>query len=288
MPTLNAQLIWPLGAHLGEGPLWIGGALWFVDINGGMLHKLTPSSGVRESFDIGGVPSFVVPLAEGGLLVGRGRELVRVVEGRIDRVLATIDMADGDRTNDAVVDPHGRLWFGTMGAEGRAPTGRVYCFDGTLTEAGGVCAITNGPAVSPDGSVLYHVDTVDRTIWRFRIDAQTTELRDGRVFAQIGADDGYPDGVSVDAEGCVWVGLWEGWAVRRYSAEGQLLAAIQLPCANVTKVAFGGPEGRTGYVTTARAALTPEDQADQPLAGGLFAFEAPAPGLPSHPVRIRR
>ena len=260
--------------------------MWFVDIKQGKLHCLTPENNGRRTFDIGGSPSFIVPTDDGAFLVGNRCALLRVEEGVVTGTIATIDMPAHNRTNDATVDPHGTLWFGTMDDGQHAATGRVYRFDGVLNEVGGACAITNGPAVSPDGRWLYHVDTLAGTIWRFDIGDGATALRDGTRFAQIDPKDGHPDGVTTDSEGCLWVGLWGGWCLRRYAPDGTLLATVEVPCANVTKVAFGGDNLRTGYVTTARAGLSDDDLAAQPDAGGLFAFEAPAPGLPTTPLRL--
>lgn len=287
--TFKVSVAWPCAALLGEGPIWLPetGALWFVDIKSGRLHCLTPANDERQIFDLGGSPSFVVPMTDGDLLVGNHRDLVRVENGRATGVVASIDMPAHNRTNDAVVDPAGRLWFGTMDDDGTAPTGRVYRFDGTLAEAGGASTITNGPTVSPDGRWLYHVDTLAGTIWRFDIGGGASTLRDGAVFVRIDPTDGLPDGVTIDAEGCVWVGLWGGWCARRYGPDGRLRETVRLPCANVTKVALGGADLRTGYITTARAGLSATDLAAQPDAGGLFIFEAPAPGLPTTPLRLR-
>lgn len=288
MDERQAIPIWPLAALLGEGPMWFpdAQALWFVDIIGGRLHRLVPATGERHSYPVAGKPSFVVPLDDDALLVGTGSELVRFEAGVRTATVATIDMPAGNRTNDATVDPAGRLWFGTMDEGEAAPTGRVYRFDGALREMGCPCIITNGPAVSPDGRYLYHVDTLGRQIRRFDLHASPDRLRDGRLLIAFGEREGNPDGVTVDAEGCLWVGMWGGWALRRYSAEGDPLELVPLPCANVTKVAFGGADLRTGYITTARVGLSPGALEAQPLAGGLFAFDAPVPGLKHGRVRL--
>ncbi|UIJ46038.1 SMP-30/gluconolactonase/LRE family protein [Sphingomonas cannabina] len=284
---MQANLVWSVSALLGEGPIWLPAdeALWFVDIKQDRLHRFVPESGERETFHVDNRPSFAVPAAAGGLILGTGRELVRFEDGAVVERLATIPMPVGNRTNDATVDPEGRLWFGTMDDGERDPSGRVYRFDGTLTEMGCACTITNGPAVSPDGRWLYHVDTLAGQVWRYDIGGDPDRLENGELFVTIAPDDGHPDGVTCDAEGCLWVALWGGWGVRRYSPEGELIATVALPCAQVTKVAFGGPDLRTGYVTTASVGLSADALAAQPLAGGLFAFEAPAPGLPPNVVR---
>jgi len=275
-------------AELGEGPIWLGetASLWFVDIKRGALHRFHPATGAHDTLAVGGRPSFIVPTEDGTLLVGDGNA-IRPLRGRVlGEAVLRVDMPAGNRTNDATVDRAGRLWFGTMDESERAASGAVHLFTGgTPTVAGGHSVITNGPAVSPDGRWLYHVDTLERTIWRFDIRDRDT-LVDGEVFARIDGADGNPDGVTIDAAGCLWVALWGGWQVRRYSPDGVQLASVSLPCAHVTKIAFGGEHLRTAYVTTACAGLSPGDRAAQELAGGLFAFEVETSGLPTGRVRM--
>ena len=261
-------------------------ALWFVDIKGGALHRYDPATGVGSTIAVGGHPSFVLPTDAGGPIVGSGTALHIVRDGVLGDPIVMVDTPAHNRTNDAVVDPSGRLWFGTMDDGETKATGAVHLFDGEhVVVAGGHCVITNGPAISPDGRWLYHVDTLGGTITRFDI-AANDRLVDGEVFATIDPADGYPDGASIDSEGCVWIGLWGGWQARRYAPDGTLLATVAVPCANVTKVGFGGKDLKTGFITTARAGLSDATLADQPLAGGLFAFDAPAPGVAITPVRI--
>jgi xylono-1,5-lactonase len=287
-PTMpDARLAWPVAAQLGEGPLWLGDALWFCDIEGCALHRYTPATGARDRFPMPGRASFVVPAVGGGLLVGTELTLRRVgIDGAPGDVVASVGGPDNCRTNDAVVDPRGRLWFGTMDLAQRAPIGQVHVHDaGGLRAVGGHAAITNGPAVSPDGTRLYHVDTLAGLVWAFDIGTRE-QLVDGTVFARIDPADGSPDGVAVDAEGCVWVALWGGWSVRRYSPRGELLSRVALPCAQVTKIAFGGADLRTAYVTTARTGLDDAALRAQPDAGGLFSFTGPAPGLPAFAAQL--
>jgi len=272
--------VWEVGALLGEGPLWLPDeqALWSVDIKSGRLHRFYPASRRGETFATGGKPSFVVPTLDGGLLVGSGNALHRLEDGRLSAPLATLDEPAHNRTNDATVDAAGRLWFGTMDDDEQAATGQLYRFAGGSVHATGWKAVvTNGPAISPDGGWLYHVDSGERTIWRIAL--RDGELAsEGEVFVRLNQDEGFPDGVVVDAEGCLWVALWDGWGVRRYAADGALLLHVALPCPRVTKLAFGGPDLTTAYVTTARVGLDEAALAASPLAGSLFAFDAPAPG----------
>jgi sugar lactone lactonase YvrE len=183
------------------------------------------------------------------------------------------------------VDPAGRLWFGTMDNGERAKSGAFYRFErGSVAPTGleGI-AITNGPALSPDGRILYFVDTREGTIDSAEV-GEDGSLGPSRRFARIDPADGYPDGPTVDSEGCVWIGLYAGWEARRYSPDGALVDRVRFPVANITKIAFGGEDLRTVYATTARQLLSPEEIGRQPQAGDLFEFRVDVPGLPCPPV----
>lgn len=286
---IEPRLIWPVEALLGEGPAWFPdeAMLRFVDIKRGRLHGYTPATEARQTVDMGGQPSFVVPADDGTLIVGTNGRLLSVDRGgQIARPIADVAMPTHNRTNDATVDCNGRLWFGTMDDGERQPTGAIWCFDrGTLTYAGGEAVVTNGPAVTSDGRTLYHVDSGSRIIWRCTI-GDEARLVDQTAFLRLTKGDGHPDGIVLDSDDCLWVALWDGWGVRRYSPAGELLLTVTLPCARVTKIAFCGPDLRTAYVTTARVGLDAAALARQPLAGGLFAFEAPVAGNVLPTVRL--
>jgi sugar lactone lactonase YvrE len=168
----------------------------------------------------------------------------------------------------------------------RAKTGAFYGFaDGRLTRTGieGI-AITNGPAVSPDGRLLYVVDTPRGTIDTVEIGADGS-LGERRPFVRIDPRDGHPDGPTVDSAGCLWVALYGGWEARRYSPAGELIERVRFPVANITKIAFGGDDLRFAYATTARQLLSAEEIAKQPQIGDLFEFRVDVPGVPCPLVR---
>lgn len=271
-----------IGATLGEGPAWFADALWFVDIKAPAVHRFDPASGAHDSWAAPDQVGWVLPSADGGIIAGLKTGLHRFdpATGAFDLLAAVEPDRPGNRLNDATVDPAGRLWFGSMDDAEERPSGAIYRADdsGIARVIDGIC-ITNGPAVSPDGTTLYHHDTLAGVVVASRIGVGGT-LADTRVFATVQAGAGYPDGPTVDAEGCIWVGLYAGWGVRRYAPDGTLLTTVRLPTANVTKVAFGGPGLRTCYATTARKGLSPEQLAEQPHAGDLFAFDAGVAGLP--------
>jgi sugar lactone lactonase YvrE len=173
-----------------------------------------------------------------------------------------------------------------MDDQEQRPTGALWCFDrGDLHHMGGDAVVTNGPAVTRDGRYLYHVDSGARTIWRFTI-GPGPNVEHHEIFLQLGEADGHPDGIVLDGEDCLWVALWDGWAVRRYAPDGTLLLSIAMPVARVTKIAFGGADLRTAFVTTARVGLDEAQLAEQPYAGHLFSFAAPVAGYVLTPVRL--
>jgi sugar lactone lactonase YvrE len=274
--------VWDLHCELGEGPVWVGGALWFTDIKTRKVHCYSPADGGKRSWDAPEQIGFLLPAADGRWVAGlqSGLHLFDPESGRFSMLLEVEPHRPSNRLNDGVVDPAGRLWFGTMDDGERQKSGAFYRFArGALTPTGldGI-AITNGPCLSPDGRILYFVDTVRGTIEAADV-AEDGTLGPRRPFVKIDPQDGHPDGPTIDAEGCVWISLYAGWEARRYSPAGDLVGRVRFPVANITKIAFGGEDLRTAYATTARQLLTAEQIAGQPEIGDLFAFEVDVPGI---------
>lgn len=277
------RVVWELQAELGEGPVWVerDQALWFTDIKRQKVHRFDPASGDRRSWSAPEQVGFVLPADSGGFIAGLQSGLHRFdpSAGEFETLAEVEPDRPGNRLNDGTVDPSGRLWFGTMDSGERDKTGAFYRFHGgRLSETGltGI-SITNGPAVSPDGRTLYWVDTLGGTISACSIGDDAT-LGESRLVVSIAPGEGYPDGPTVDSEGCIWIGLYGGWEARRYSPAGELLDRVRFPVANITKIAFGGPERKTAFATTARQKLGPEEIDRQPLAGALFQFDVDVPG----------
>jgi D-xylonolactonase len=272
--------VWPLQCLLGEGPLWWGDGLWFTDIKQKMVHRFDPVTGRGQSWTSPSEVGFLAPLANGHFIAGTkaGLQDFDPASGAFGLIRTVEPDQPDNRLNDGAVDPCGRLWFGSMDDREAVPSGTLYRLDrGRLTPTDSGYVITNGPAFSPDGRILYHTDTVARRIYAFDLGPDGA-LANKRLFVEIEEGAGYPDGSVVDQEGCLWIGLFGGWAARRYSAKGQLLQAVGFPVANVTKLAFGGADLKTVYATTARKGLDASALAGQPLAGGLFSFTADTPG----------
>jgi len=283
--------VWRLGAQLGEGPVWVerDQALWFTDIKRRQIHRYCPVTDAGRTWDAPGQCGFVLPAAGGGFVAGLKEGLHRFdpEQGSFAPIIDPEPERPGNRLNDATVDRHGRLWFGTMDDGEREVTGAIYRLheDGRCLPMTDPSAITNGPAVSPDGRTLYHVDTLEGLVFACDL-SKAGALTGQRLFARIQPGEGYPDGPTVDAEGCVWIGLYQGWEARRYSPAGELLESVRFPVANITKLAFGGEDLKTVFATTAAQKLSEDELAQQPEAGDLFMFRADVPGVSMPPISV--
>jgi sugar lactone lactonase YvrE len=282
--------IWPLAATLGEGPVWHPAeqALYFVDIKQHKLHRCDADGGNRRTWDMPGETGFALPAASGGFVCGLAGRLVHFAPETGAFTPVTEFEADrpGNRLNDGHVAHDGAVWFGSMDNAEAAASGALYRYGGEtrggLTKHDDGIVITNGPAFSPDRKTFYHTDTLGKTVYAFDVD-DDGQLSGKRVFATI-AEPGWPDGTAIDAAGNVWVAVFRGARVLCYSPAGELLDTIAFPVPNVTKIAFGGPDLKTAFATTATKGLTDEERAAAPLAGGVFAFPVDVPGLPQHMI----
>jgi D-xylonolactonase len=285
------SLAWEVQADLGEGPVWVerDQALWFVDIKKQLIHRYDPASSASRSWQSPEQIGFIFPVIGGGFVAGLQSGLYRFDEtdGQFSLIVEVEAEFPNNRINDGVVDPVGRLWFGTMDNGEKAKTGAFYCFhDGRLTRTAldGI-AITNGPAVSPDGKFLYFVDTLRATIGVADI-KDDGSLGAPRPFVRIDRREGHPDGPNIDCGGYLWISLYGGWQARRYAPSGELVETVRFPVANITKLALGGADLRTAYATTARQHLSREEIEKQPLIGSLFEFWVDVPGVPCPLVRV--
>lgn len=280
----------PVGATLGEGPVWIerDRCLWFVDIKAPAVHRYDPQARRLDTWSALDHVGWVLPHEDGSLVVGLAHAIARFdPEAGIFTPIAAIEPeTPGNRLNDATIDGDGRLWFGSMDNQETAPIGHFYRYSRGLIENSGLApvVITNGPAVAPDGRTLYTVDTLARTIDAHDVGADA-RLGGRRRFVTVAAEQGFPDGIVSDAAGGVWVGFYGGWAARRYDVDGRQTHEVRFPVANVTKIAIGGDDGRTAFATTARQGLDATALAAQPLAGDLFTFAVDIPAAPARCIR---
>ncbi|GAA4011715.1 hypothetical protein GCM10022280_06740 [Sphingomonas swuensis] len=274
-------------AVLGEGPTWDADAqsLTFVDIKGRRAFRWREDAGLEEfatPFRLGSL----IPRASGGYIAGTDRGLVHVNldHGRFELLFDPEEDRETNRFNDAKVDRFGRLFAGTMDDEEKAASGAFYRIERSLTctrvEDG--YRVTNGPAFSPDNKVMYANDSALQTTFRYDLAPDGTPVN-RRVLARYEEGEGYPDGMTVDAEGCLWIAFWDGWCLRRLSPEGERLSELRLPVQRPTSCTFGGPSLDRLFVTSARIGLEEEALATQPNAGGLFVLTPGVAGIADRP-----
>ncbi|MBO9625695.1 MAG: SMP-30/gluconolactonase/LRE family protein [Microbacterium sp.] len=266
-------------AHHAEGPVWWGreNTLLWVDGNAGDLLMLA-ADGIRRRHVDDEYLAFVRPRAGGGLVAVGGRTLL-LSDGADDdfRAVATLPVDERARMNDGAADPQGRLLAGSMALDGGAPVGSLVRIDADLhahTMLTGV-TVSNGLAFSPDGTHAYYVDTATHRIDVF--DVRDGDLTGRRPLVEIPAEQGYPDGLTVAADGSVWVALWGGAAVQAYDADGALVARIELPVPQVSACTFGGDDLATLYITTSAQGLPAGHGTD---AGSVYAVRPGVAGLP--------
>ena len=286
--TGEPQAVVRAACQLGEGPLWDAetGRLLWTDIERRAIHWFRPADGADGRWAVEHRVSSFGLRPGGGLVVADERGFARLdlpAPGREDEVAPEAPIAshriaevDADaptvRMNDGAVDPSGRFWAGTMDERGRAEGGTLYRLDpdGTVTAMLSDITISNGIDWSPDGRTMYLADTPTGRVDAFDFDPTRGTISARRPFAVIDPEDGSPDGLTVDAEGGVWVALWGGSELRRYGPDGREDQRHTFPVSQVTKPAFGGGDLDELYVTSARDGLSPDDLAREPLAGALF------------------
>lgn len=286
--TVNPSVARHCRDQVGEGVAWNErtGSLSWVDIANGVLHEWQPGTDWERTTRFDGELGAAVPRRGGGYLLALSHELLLLdPDGEAERV-ATIEERLGDnRLNDCRCDPAGRLWAGTMSKPRHPGMGALYRFDSDrrLTTMLGDTTLSNGLGWSPDAETMYFIDSVTQRVDAYEFDLAGGSLGRRRAFAEIDPADGLPDGLCVDSDGGVWVALFGGGAVRRYSAAGELDVVVEFPVTNTTCPAFGGPGLETLYVTSTRHLLSCEELAAQPLAGSLFQLRPGVSGLAATP-----
>ena len=282
---LTAEPCSPVRVEHAEGPFWYGDRLGWVDIMAGRLwvagYDGATLTGPR-SYDVGRPLGAAVPRVEGGWILAAGTAFLRLDEDGTVTPL-TGDLADPERVrmNDGKCDPAGRFWAGTMAYDEKRPIGALYVHDavtGVRTALEGV-TISNGLTWSLDHRTMYYIDTPTGRVDAFDYDEHTGEIANRRTFAEV--EGGHPDGMTIDDEGCLWVALWGGGAVRRLDPSGRPIATVRLPVTNVSSCCFGGPGGTTLFITTSQQGLSEEQRSKEPEAGRIFRTDPGVSGKPS-------
>ena len=283
----QVECIADVKAVLGEGPVWVAReeALYWVDIEGRKLFR-TDGQGAVRTWDVPIRIGSLAPRASCGFVAAteRGFYSIDLEAKRFEPIGHPEEHRPANRFNDGKVDRSGHFWAGSMDSQEREATGALYRLDPDLEwvriEEG--YRVTNGPAFSPDGQIMYHNDSARQVTYAFDLDARGN-ASNRREFRRFGEGDGYPDGMTVDVEGCLWIAFWDGWCVRRFSPDGEQLVELRVPVQRPTSCTFGGEDFATLFVTSARRDLKGTDLDKQPLAGGLFAADVGVSGIADVP-----
>jgi sugar lactone lactonase YvrE len=282
------ELVLDTRSQLGEGPIWHAArqALYWVNIEEHLVHIYDPATGVNRSIDVGQQVGTVVPRASGGLMLALydGFASLDPVTEKLEFIADPESDQPDNRFNDGKCDPAGRFWAGTLSLKGAVDAGGLYCLDAGLrvTRKLGGITCSNGIVWTSDHKTMYYIDTRAHCVWGFDYDVETGDIGHRRTVVTIPDGDGAPDGMAIDAEDMIWVGHWGGWRVTRFNpATGAVLRVIDVPAAQVTACAFGGPRLQDLYITTARIGRSESSLKDQPNAGGLFMLPVDVPGVPA-------
>jgi sugar lactone lactonase YvrE len=279
---LSARCILPAGATLGEGPAWDArdGALLFVDIKDKRLHRLFLTDGAHQTWGFDEPICWIIPRAHApGYIAGfkSGFKALTLEPFNLAHLGEPEPDRPGNRLNDAKADRWGRIWAGSMDDAEQQTSGALYRLDADLSwrRMDDGYGVANGPTFSPGGATLYHADSARRLVYAFKLDTSGA-LMEKRVFVRFEEAWGYPDGMTTDAEGGVWIAHWDGARISRFTPDGALDRAIALPVSRPTSCAFAGEALDRMFVTTASTGCENET-----LAGALFEVD---PGVCGAPV----
>jgi len=285
-PGLRWEVTAAPTAELGERPVWeaSSGRLIWVDINAGQLHELDPDGSDRVIASAGVPVGAAAPRTAGGyvLAAADGFRLIGA-DGLAGPTVRPAGMPLNVRFNDGACDPAGRFWAGTAATDGQAGAGSLYRLDpdGSVTEVLPGVTESNGLGWDPSATVFYYTDSGEERsrVRAFGFDLAAGTLGGERDLIQFAPGDGIADGLVVDAEGCLWIAMYGGGCVRRYSAAGELLGSYPVPVSRPTCPAFGGPDLDELFLTTAWEGLGSERRAAEPLAGRLLRARPGVRGL---------
>jgi sugar lactone lactonase YvrE len=265
---------------LGEGPVWDArrSSLFWVDILRGEIHEYRPADGYSHTISVGEYVGAVAPYRDGRLMAAMksGIVLLDPDTGEREAVGHPEAHLPGNRYNDGKCDPAGRFWVGSMSLQEEPGAGSLYMIDHdrSITRQLEGVTISNGLAWINDHRTMYYIDTPTFEVAAFDYDIATGGISNRRVAIRIPETDGYPDGMTTDREGCLWIAHWDGWQVTRWDPHtGRKIHHIPMPAARVTSCAFGGDTGNDLYITSARTGLSEEELGRMSGAGGVWKIQ---------------
>jgi sugar lactone lactonase YvrE len=285
--SIKATLILDVKSDLGEGPIWDheNDLLYWVNILGNEVHIYNPDSGEDRVIHCDQNVGTVVGRRSGGLMLALQRGFASLdLETEATEIVADPEDDAGFRFNDGKCDPAGRFWAGTMALSEDQPIGSLYMLDTDLSVEKKIenLTIPNGIVWTSDAKTMYYIDTVNQRVDAYDYDNDTGRISGERVAFAVPPKNGWPDGMTIDAEDKLWVAHWGGWNITRYDPlTGEELERVDVAASQSSACAFGGPDLKHLYITSARHAISDEALEKEPHAGGLFMAEVDVPGVPA-------
>ncbi|MEO6846315.1 MAG: SMP-30/gluconolactonase/LRE family protein [Chthoniobacterales bacterium] len=285
----SAELIIDAKAGLGEGSIWHSrqNLLYWIDIMVGKLHAYDPVTKKNETFEVGQYIGTVVPSRTDAMFMALHHGFARMdfPSKKVTMIADPESDHPNIRFNDGKCDPAGRFWAGTMELKAEPKAAKLYCLDADLNVRKMLddVTISNGIVWSMDHKTMYYIDTVTKRVDAFDYDLSEGTIHNRRTAVTIPDGQGFPDGMTIDAEGMLWIAHWGGGCVTCCNPrDGKLLQTIRVPASQVTSCAFGGPDLNHLYITSARDSLTEAQLANEPHAGGLFCVEVDTKGIKAY------
>lgn len=291
---MNVEVICQNKCELGEGPVWDEKrrTIFWLDILKGLIHEYSIDDKNCTHYLVGEmIGSFA--LTENGNMVTatkNGFGMVNRKTGEFKILVNPESDKPNNRFNDGKCDPAGRFWAGTMSLKGEDEAGSLYKYDGKkVVKKLGNVSISNGIVWTADMLKMYYIDTPTLEVKEFDYDNSSGEISNSKVIIKIDPKDGYPDGMTIDTEGMLWIAHWGGWQVTRWDPQtGEKISSISLPAAQITSCTFGGPEMEDLFITSAKTGLSPGQLNNQPLAGSLFVIRKSGfTGYPSNRFTLK-
>ncbi|MDC7998322.1 SMP-30/gluconolactonase/LRE family protein [Gilvibacter sediminis] len=279
-PKEAVQLAFENKSELGEGPVWNAKTqeLYWVDILNKELHIFSPDTQEDSALKVPSRIGTVVPYSPRQAVVALedGIYKINLQSGDLELLSDVEKEETKNRFNDGKCDPAGNLWVGSMNLAENEASGNLYKIqpDGTTTKMLDSITISNGIVWDRRATTMYYIDTPTGVIRAFDYDKNTASISNERVVVKVDPADGFPDGMAIDENNNLWVGLWNGNAVVQYNSKtGEMMQKVEVPAHNVTAAAFGGPDLDILYITSARVDMTDEELEKYPLAGSVFSYK---------------
>ena len=284
------ELVFDANAELGEGPFWDDKKelLYWVDIDNRKVCIHNPSKNENKEVVLSQKVSAIIPAPDGNKAVvalENGIHYLDLDSGELQAIFDPEEHLPSNRFNDGKCDAQGRFWAGTMSTEDEKEKAALYCLekDGTITKKVDKLSTSNGLAWSLDNKYLYLIDTPVQKVYQFDYDLDSGDIENKQAIIDFSDEDGFPDGMTIDEEGMLWIAHWGGGQVSRWNPNsGKKLEAINVPAPNVTSCAFGGENAQELYITTARTGMSTEELEKFPLSGALYKCKMDVKGFPGN------